>query len=240
MAVLCVLTVLFALTGCASRKQMEFVQQDTQAMRYDLDTLKQQQAVAQQTLVDIQTQVRDVQTKNEYGSSTLQEKVEGLAARLDEIVTRMDRAMAPLEEFMRKQTAADTTSKQGMGMDYYDAAMRDLSVGNYDLAEVGFLQFLEQFPKSDLADDARYGLAETYYARKRYDDALDEYQKVLNLNPKGGKSAAAMLKIGLVQKAQGKPREARRTWEDLLAQFPFSEEAKIAQQRLDEFKSGKK
>jgi tol-pal system protein YbgF len=220
---------------------MEMVQADTQAIRSDLDSLRQGQYAAQQSLTDIQAQVREVQTKSEYGSSSLQEKVEGLAARMDEIVTRMDRALAPLEEFMRKQVASDTTNKaQGMGVDYYDAAMRDLSIGNYDLAEVGFLQYLEQFPNNDLTDDARYGLAETYYARKRYDDALDEYQKVLSLSPTGGKSPAAMLKIGLIQKTQGKPREARKTWEGLIKQFPFAEEAKVAQQRLGELASGKR
>jgi tol-pal system protein YbgF len=232
---------LTALTGCASRKQMEIVQSDTQVIRAQVDTLKQDQRAVRSSLDSLQQQVRDVQTKTEYGSSSLQEKVEGLAARLDEIVTRMDRALAPLEEFMRRQASSDTSAKQqGMGVDYYDAAMRDLSMGNYDLAEVGFLQYLEQYPKSDLADDARYGLAETYYARKRWAEAIEEYQRVVTMNPKGGKAAAAMLKIGLSQKADGKPRDARKTLEELIKQFPYADEAKVAQQRLDEIKGSKK
>ena len=188
------------------------------------------------SVTELKEQVRDVQTKTEYGSSALQERVETLAARLDEIVTRMNRTLAPLEEFIRRQAATDTSQGGAMGVDYFDAAQRDLSLGNYDLAEVGFLQYLQSNPKSDLADDARYGLAETYYARKRYDEAIQEYERVIQLNPKGGKAPAAMLKMGLAYRAQGDNRQARKSWEDLVKQFPYSEEAKVAQQRLDELK----
>jgi tol-pal system protein YbgF len=237
MALACGLLLL--ITGCASRQQVMLIQEDTQRLQANADTLKDQDRALMQSISDLKDQVRDVQTKTEYGSSALQERVEALAARLDELVTRMDRTLAPLEEFIRRQAATDTSQSGGgggMGVDYYDAAQRDLSLGNYDLAEVGFLQYLQNNPKSDLADDARYGLAETYYARKRYDDAIQEYQRVIQMNPKGGKAAAAMLKIGLANRAEGDNPEARKTFESLLKLFPYSDEAKIAQQRLDEMK----
>jgi TolA-binding protein len=90
-----------------------------------------------------------------------------------------------------------------------------------------------------LADDARYGLAEAYYARKMYSQAADEYQRVMDMNPMGGKAPAAMLKLGLCQRAAGDIREARRTWEDLIQMFPRAEETKVAQQRLNEIKNKK-
>lgn len=223
-------------TGCASRQQVMSIQEDTQRLQVNADTLKAQERVIMQSVTELKDQVRDVQTKTEYGSSALQERVEALAARLDEIVTRMNRSMAPLEEFLRRQAATDTTQGGGIGVDYFDAAQRDLSLGNYDLAEVGFMQYLQSNPQSDLADDARYGLAETYYARKRYDDAVQEYERVIQLNPKGGKAPAALLKMGLAYRAQGDTRQARKAWEDLVKQFPYAEEAKMAQQRLDELK----
>lgn len=230
------LTMLLFMTGCASRKQLFVVQEDTQRIRADLDSLKRDQRVSQETLTALEAEVRAMKTNSEYGSSSLQEKVEGLTARLDELVTRMDRTLAPLEEFLRRQTATDTTQSATIGVDYYDAAMRDLSLGNYDLAEVGFLQFLENYPKSDLADDARYSLGETYYARKRYEEAVEEYQRVVSMDLKGGKTPAAMLKLGLCYRALQRPKDARTAWEDLIKKFPFSEEAKIAEQRLAELK----
>lgn len=230
------LSVLMLVSGCASRKQVFVLQEDTAQIRADIDSLKRDQRATRETMNSVESEVRDLKAKNEYGSSALEQKVEALAARLEEIMTRMDRTLAPLEEFIRRESATDTTKSTALGVDYYDAAMNDLSMGNYDLAEVGFLQFLENYPKSDLADDARYGLGETYYARKRYDEAIDEYRRVIGLDPTGGKSPAAMLKLGLCFRAQDNPKDARGTWEELLKKFPYSEEAKIAQQRLDELK----
>jgi tol-pal system protein YbgF len=232
------LAAVFLVAGCASRKQMADLQEDTWAVRANVDSLKTGQRALQDTLCSLQEQVRDLKAQSAYGSTAIEARMNELAARLDDIVSRMDRALAPLEEYMRRQTASDTSGKVGgMGVDVYDAAMRDLTSGNYDLAEVGFLQFLDGNPKSDLADDARYGLAETYYARKRYDEAIIEYQKVIELGPQGGgKAPAAMLKIGLCQQTKGDAREARRTWQDLLKRFPNSDEARVAKQRLDEMK----
>jgi tol-pal system protein YbgF len=234
LAVLWAVSALLLATGCASRRQVFVIQEDVQRVQADVDTLKRVQQAAGETLRTIESEVRDLKAKSEYGSSALEEKVEGLAARLDELVTRMDRALAPLEEFIRRQSATDTTQSPALGMDYYDAAVRDLSLGNYDLAEVGFLQFLENYPKSDLADDARYGLGESYYARKRYEEAIEEYQRVVALGSGGGKAPAAMLKSGLCYLALQRTADARQVWEELKQKFPYSEEAKVAEQRLGE------
>ncbi|HEY3296970.1 MAG TPA: tol-pal system protein YbgF [bacterium] len=233
---------LVLLAGCASRKQALLLQEDTAYIRASVDSVKQQQALQQRTLDSLRAQMLAMSTNSEYGSSALRERMERITAQFDQLVTRLNRTLAPLEEYLRRQVPADTGKAGaggGMGTDYFDAAQRDLTMGNYDLAEVGFLQFLENYPTSDLADDARYGLAETYYTRKRYDEAIQEYQQVLTKDPKSAKAPASMLKIGLCYRNEGNNREARKVWQSLITKYPFADEAKAAQQRLDEIK-GKK
>jgi tol-pal system protein YbgF len=227
------------LAGCASRKQVALLQEDTTYLRASVDSLKQQQRAQNRTLDSLRTQLLTMSTNTEYGSSSLRERMERITAQFDQLVTRLDRTLAPLEEYLRRQSASDTGKGAGLGTDYFDAAQRDLTMGNYDLAEVGFLQFLENYPNSDLADDARYGLGESYYARKRYDEAVQEYEKIITRDPKSPKAPAAMLKIGFCQKNLGNMRDARKMWQTLVSKYPFSDEAKVAQQRLDEIK-GKK
>jgi tol-pal system protein YbgF len=226
--------------GCASRKQMMQVQEQNNRLELKLDSVRADQQEMFVQLDDLQKEVRDMKVRNESGSSTMEEKIQALASQMDDILARMDRTLAPLEEFMHRQTASDTAKGPvALGTDYYDAAMRDLTQGNYDLAEVGFLQFLENYPKSDLADDARFELGESYYARKRYDEAIEEFGRVIEMAPQGTKTPAAMLKKGLCLQEKNNLRDARKTWDDLVKQFPNSDEAKIAQQRLNEIK-GKK
>ena len=226
------------LGGCASRKQALQLEEDSAYIRASVDSLKKQQQIQQQALDSLRSQMLTMSTNTEYGSSSLRERMERITAQFDQLATRLDRALAPLEEYLRRQSSTDTSKGGGaaLGTDYFDAAQRDLTMGNYDLAEVGFLQFLENYPNSDLADDARYGLAETYYARKRYKDAVENYQQLLAKDPKSPKAPAAMLKIGLCDSALGNYRDARKEWQSLISKFPFADEAKAAQQRLDEIK----
>jgi tol-pal system protein YbgF len=223
-------------TGCATRKEITGFQEDTRVMRADLTDLKRQQEAILEELAQLDAEVREMRARAEFGSSALEERVEQLAAQLNDILTRMDRSLAPLEELVRQQTADTASGSAAIGVDIYDAAMQDLSLGNYDLAEVGFVQFLQEYPDSRLADDARYGLAETYYARARYDEAAEEYNRVIDNNYQGKKTPASLLKLGLCYRAEGRRQDARRTWQQLADEFPGTEEAKVAQQRLDELR----
>ncbi len=230
------LLVLVGFTGCASRKQIVDLQSDVWQIDTKIDSLYAQNKRMSQTVAGLGEDVRNMSAKSEFGSTALEEKVQSLAARLDDILNRMDRSLAPMEDWIRKQNASDTSQSTQLGIDYYDAAQRDLGLGNYDLAEVGFLQFLEMNSSGELADEARYGLGESYYARKRYDEAIEEYQRVIELDPLGTNVPRAMLKLGLCYRAVQNMSAARRQWEDLVEQFPQSEEAGIAKQRLSELK----
>jgi tol-pal system protein YbgF len=231
------LFIILLLTGCATRHEIVSFQDDTRRIRADLDSVKQQQKLMADALGNLDSGMGELKAKTEYGSTTLEEKVQALTARLDDILTRLDRLTAPLESYLRKQSATDTSGQGSLNTDFYDAAMSDLSKGNYDLAEDGFLQFLKKNPQSELADDARYGLAESYYARKMYAEAATEFQRVADIYPEGNKAPAALLKLGLTLKAEGKNNEARDAWNNLLKKYPLAEEAKVAKQRLNELKS---
>jgi len=231
-----VAAVALVLSGCATRKEIVGFQEDTQVMRRDLSEIKEQQTLILEALSTLDSDLREVRARTEYGSTALEERVQQLAAQLDDILTRMDRALAPLEEFVREEAHADTTGATSMRVDVYDAALNDLSLGNYDLAEVAFLQFLQEHSDSKLADDARYGLAETYYARSRFQDAATEYSRVVDMNPRGRKAPAALLKLGLCYRALGRRQDARLTWTQLIEEFSDTEEAMVAAQRLEELR----
>ena len=226
---------LLLLSGCATRKEIVGFQEDTRVMKSDLEELKVQQQLILEALGSLDSDLSEMRARSEYGSSALEERIEQLAAQLNDILTRMDRSLAPLEELARKEATSDSSGRTGIGVDIFDAAMQDLSLGNYDLAEIGFLQFLQENPDSRLADEARYGLGETFYARTRYDDASAEYMRVID-SENSKKTAPALLKLGLCYKALGRKQEARLTWQRLIEDFPNREEAMVARQRLEELR----
>jgi tol-pal system protein YbgF len=114
----------------------------------------------------------------------------------------------------------------------YDNALRDLSSGNTELAMKEFLDYLRYYPDTDLAGNAQFYVGESLYRQKKYREAIDAYDTVLDRYPRGNKAAAARLKKGLsffeLKDRAGGERELRR----LMRDFPNSDEAKIAKDYL--------
>lgn len=114
----------------------------------------------------------------------------------------------------------------------YQTAYNDYINRNYDLAILEFQGFLAAFPESDLADNSYYWIGECYYAQRQYDKALQEFEKVLSLYPNGDKFIPAMLKKGLCLIEAGDVENGQKTLEELIERHPYSSEARLAQDRL--------
>jgi tol-pal system protein YbgF len=102
----------------------------------------------------------------------------------------------------------------------YARAFSLLEKRNYEEAGTGFGEFLKSNPDDPLADNARYWLGETYYARGEYARSaeifLDSYEK----NKTGPKAPDTLLKLGLSLAALGKKKEACASFRELNRAFP--------------------
>ncbi|MBN1354877.1 tol-pal system protein YbgF [bacterium] len=114
----------------------------------------------------------------------------------------------------------------------YQTAYSDYINRKFDLAILEFQGFLNSFPESELADNAQYWISECYYAMGRYEDAIQSFDMVITEYPDGEKLVAALLKKGLSYIELGDNQQARKILEDLINRFPFSEESRIAEDRL--------
>jgi tol-pal system protein YbgF len=175
--------------------------------------------------------VRELRAMMDYRISQLDERLQTVVSTISQSDSRYAELAAAMEEINRRAVAGDTTGAVA-GKDVLDAAQADLTRGSYDLAEEGFMQFLWRFPTSSWADDAQYGVAECYYGRAKYSEAVREYQRILQLYPDGDKAPAALLKTGLAYEKLDKLRETKKQWDILIEKYPTSSEAAIAQDRL--------
>jgi tol-pal system protein YbgF len=116
----------------------------------------------------------------------------------------------------------------------YQKYLEAARAGNHEYAAQGLRSFLDQHPKDELADNAQYWLAETYYARKRYSLALVEFQKVVDRYPRGNKLPDALLKIGYCEAQLGKRADAIAILRRLVRAYPASGPAVLARGKLEE------
>ena len=116
----------------------------------------------------------------------------------------------------------------------YYTSYSDYLKKNYDLAIMGFNQFIRLFPQNGLADNSFYWIGECYYAQKMYQEAANTFDRLIMRYSDGDKIPAAMLKKGFALIEMGKQGEGTRVLKELISKFPLSEEASLAQQKIRE------
>jgi tol-pal system protein YbgF len=122
--------------------------------------------------------------------------------------------------------------------DSYQAAFELLRTSRYEQAATAFSDFLTNHSNSPLADNAQYWLAETFYVRRDFQQALPEFQKVLDLYPQSAKIPDALLKIGFSQDELRRPEEARAALLRVTREYPDTTAARLATQRLERLGRG--
>lgn len=144
-------------------------------------------------------------------------------------------------------TPAPSAAGPGPSADQaYQAAYLDFTKGNYPLAVSGFREFTRRFPDSPRADEAQYLIGESYFslsrtsaqagradqATRELEQAVQEFRRVLLNYPRGAKVPTALYKEGLALIELKQPRLAEARLRYLIDNFPQSEEAPLAKERL--------
>ena len=86
----------------------------------------------------------------------------------------------------------DLTTKE-----QYEFATSFLKVGDYNMAERAFREFVDTNPDNDLSGNAQYWYAETFRIRQLYTDAASAYLEGYQKYPKSEKAPINLLKVGV-------------------------------------------
>jgi tol-pal system protein YbgF len=119
----------------------------------------------------------------------------------------------------------------------YEGAFHLLRQSQFAEAARAFSIFLRKFPDSAYAANAQYWLGECYYGQRRFQEAIDEFERVFMLYPASNKVPASLLKIGYSHLELQGHATARSVFQQLIRTYPDSPEALKAQTRLQEVKA---
>ncbi len=196
------------------QRQTEALLKAEADMRLDINSLSSQIAQLQDKLED--TNYRLAQVSQQIAATNQDLKASRTSPALPG---------APGETPAAATTVADPET-------LYQTSYSDYLRGNYDLAMLGFKQYLEAFPETDLADNAIYWIGECFYRQQKYVDAIAEYDRVLKQYPRSDKTASALLKKGFALLEQGQRKDGVAQLQNVAKSFPASDEANLAKQRL--------
>lgn len=202
--------------------------------------------LANGSLVDLTVQVDDLQRR----IADLQGRVESVEYNAEETASRQRDLYIDLDE--RIQNLERNVSRPGnvnvldggqlspgelpvpggSDRDNYQAAFELLKEQRYEPAAMAFRQFLVSFPDSQLADNAQYWLAESYYVTAEFDNALKQFAIVVNDYPRSRKVPDALLKMGYCNYELERWDAARQALRRVQTEHGDTTAARLAEQRL--------
>src|SRR5438874_1949193 len=167
--------------------------------------------------------------------TALRGQIEVLQHRLDAIEKaqqdQSQQLQAANQFVQQRQKEMEHPSDRG-GL--YNLARQKLEQGQTQKSRELFEEFLQKFPKDELAPNAQYWLGESYYAEKKWNDAIVEFQKVLKDHKGSEKVPDALVKIGMCFQAQGDCQNAMLFFDEVMQSHRNSPAAKTAKDRAQE------
>ena len=114
----------------------------------------------------------------------------------------------------------------------YDLGAKEFADGNYEAARTLLREYLADAPRSDEASDAMFLIADSYFREKSYEEAILEYQNIIETWPESPRIPLCQLNQGIALLEIGKPNEAGLFFESLIEAYPDSPEAQTAREHL--------
>jgi tol-pal system protein YbgF len=165
---------------------------------------------------------------------SLQDSVDELKARLNKVSKQLE-DMQAAQQNLNAVPAVGTPQAQTQAPPpdaLYNNALRDYNAAKFDLAQQEFADYLKFYSNTDLAGNAQYYLADIMFRQGNYQQAVGEYDKVLEQYPGGNKTAAAQLKKGFALIELGQRDQGVSELRSLIGRYPRSIEATQAKDRL--------
>jgi tol-pal system protein YbgF len=145
------------------------------------------------------------------------------ADALDQRLAALEKRLADQEAAAAAAVAAAPVAAAPTSTDpntAFKSARQMLLDGDYGSAEQAFAGYVEAFPDSAKAPEARYWLGETQFVREAYSDAAGSYLGAVRGWPQTSWAPDAVLKLSRSLVALKKPADACKTLDELTKRYP--------------------
>lgn len=190
------------------------------------------------SLLDLQTQIETLRMEH----AKLRGQNEQLLRDVADLQRRQKDIAQGVDERLRQFEPVKVT---GDGLEFqadadekrdFEAALAVFRAGKFADAKTAFAGFVRQYPRSGYVPSARFWLGNAQYAAREYKEAIGNFKVLLSEAPGHARAPEAALSIANCQIELKETRTARKTLEDLLRDYPQSEAAVAAKERLSRLK----
>ncbi len=229
------------LPGCfATREEMATLKEDIARLQEQIGGLQQGVNKSTSKIKIGQADIGARMDEVELGQQKVEAKVDESNNKTDKVSLRIDNLEAIVQSRLKALEDRAAAELAISSEKLYQSAYIDYTKGNFELAIMGFRQYLEKYPAGVLADSAQYLIGESFFSQNKYDQAIEEFKKISLSFAQSKKIPSAKLKMALALELLDKKEEALPLLNEVMAQYPGSPEAKIANDKKKELQKPKK
>jgi len=241
------LFVLLAFSGCAPKgaaswqADKEIVLQSIQQTQAANASLQEKIATMEARVIELEKSLKEQEAENKALSATVMavrkaspRKIVSrkVSAKDQKLARKLEKIESSIRSATTKGAPVIQPSDKSIEKNNYTAAYLALKSGRYEEASIGFKTLLHDHPQGEYADQAWFWLAESHFAQRKYNDAIDAFNKVANDYPDSAKHPAALLKLASAYQESNRRGDAKAVLQRLIQQHPESNAAEQARNEL--------
>ncbi len=146
-----------------------------------------------------------------------------------EIISEEEPQLIITEEEDKELSIKEEVPPAVIAQEYSDI-VRIYFAGDINSALNKFTEFIQKYPKNDLAYNANYFVGECLYLLNRTKEAKHELEKVYRM--KGNKTPDALIMLGNCSEKEKDFKSAKAYWNKLIKEFPKNSLAKAAKYKI--------
>jgi tol-pal system protein YbgF len=230
--------------------RVDKLQKENEALKAEQKTqsekLDQQLPRVDQKVAEVTKALDSLDQASRRSGADTSVQVQKLTEDVAQLRGQVDAYTHTLDELQGRTSAAQTTSvARGPGTDiprptdkkeFFQLAQSKAKAGDIPTARTLYQEFIRKWPRDDLAGDAHFALAESYFSQDSCPDALPEYGQLIKNFSKSSSVPLAYVRSGDCFSRLKNPEAARLAYEQVIRDYPRSPEAKVAQRRLADLK----
>lgn len=249
--------VTLAANGCmfATKQDIDRLQQDivgTRATSNAVDSVQRAQLIEvsrtvrilDDSIASLSKRLAAMRTASESDMTAMREDISQLQDLSGQSEQRLRDMRATLEEKRQADAAtAATVDTTGAGaaampatgpgpLQLLQAGRDQLLKGGNVSARAAFKDLITKYPTSEYVPEAMFYTAQAYAAERNMDAADAQYAQLITKYPNSPRVPTAMYKRALQLQATKKTAEAKKLYQDIIKRFPRSDEAALADERL--------
>jgi tol-pal system protein YbgF len=214
--------------------------EDDEARRAILD-LRQKVEKQSESLQQLQRALLEQQNQLESMRSETA-KLRGEKEQLTQDLKRQQETAQGVSERLRKFEPAKVTVE---GLEFlaepaetkaYEDALAVFRQGDFTAAAGAFADFNKRYPRSGYGVPALFWLGNAQYANRDYKEAVKNFSALLTRAPNHLRAAESLLSVANCQLELKDTKAARKTLADVVKNYPQSEAANAANERLAKLK----